>query len=129
MRHFAGLFDVSHMGQATLAGQDHETTARALEALTPCDALSLKPGQQKYTQLLNDSGGILDDLMVSRPPMTDEAGKLHLVVNASTKEADFAYIAVRLPSNVALVRNDDRALIALQGPKAAQVMARSRQRR
>jgi aminomethyltransferase len=120
----AGLFDVSHMGLAALSGPDHETTARALETLTPVDALSLKPGQQRYTQLLADDGGILDDLMVSRPPTEDEAGYLYLVVNASTKEADFAHIASRLPNGVTLERADNRALLALQGPAAAAVMTR-----
>src|SRR5262245_53059801 len=57
----AGLFDVSHMGQAFLSGPDHQTTAAALEALVPADILKLKPGQQRYSQLLNDSGGIVDD--------------------------------------------------------------------
>src|SRR5215218_4098584 len=66
-REKAGLFDVSHMGQATLAGPDHETTARALEALVPADLLNLKPGQQRYSQLLGADGGILDDLMITRP--------------------------------------------------------------
>src|SRR5215203_184409 len=66
-REKAGLFDVSHMGQAALCGPDHETTARALERLVPADILNLKSGQQRYTQLLNEAGGILDDLMVARP--------------------------------------------------------------
>src|SRR5688500_9316150 len=65
-REAAGLFDVSHMGQATLVGPDHAATAAALEALVPADILGLKPGRQRYTQLLTDEGGILDDLMVSR---------------------------------------------------------------
>ena len=63
----AGLFDVSHMGQAYLDGPDHATTARALEALVPADIAGLMPGQQRYSQLLNDEGGIIDDLMVSFP--------------------------------------------------------------
>src|SRR5450631_4675081 len=62
----AGLFDVSHMGQAFLIGLTHATTAAALETLVPADILNLKPGQQRYTQLLNDTGGIIDDLMVTR---------------------------------------------------------------
>src|SRR5438105_12107731 len=65
-RSAAGLFDVSHMGQAFLIGPDHESTARSLEALVPADILNLAPGRLRYTQLLNDEGGILDDLMVTR---------------------------------------------------------------
>src|SRR5262245_37067317 len=63
----AGLFDVSHMGQALLMGPNHAITAAALEALLPADICNLKPGQQRYSQLLNDSGGIIEDLMVTRP--------------------------------------------------------------
>lgn len=118
----AGLFDVSHMGQASLVGPDHATTAAALEALVPCDVLALQPGQQRYTQLLNDAGGILDDLMVSRPADPAQDGRLFLVVNAATKEADYAHMAARLPAGVALERHDDRALLALQGPAAERVM-------
>src|SRR5262245_56608493 len=62
----AGLFDVSHMGQAFLVGPSHAVTAAALEALVPADILNLKPGQQRYSQLLNDGGGIIDDLMATR---------------------------------------------------------------
>ena len=123
-RAHAGLFDVSHMGQADLLGPDHETTARALETLVPADILGLKPGRQRYTQLLDENGGILDDLMVARPADPAADGALHLVVNASTKEADYAHIAARLPSGVRLERCDDRALLALQGPAAEGVLAR-----
>jgi aminomethyltransferase len=123
-REHAGLFDVSHMGQAALSGADHETTARALEALVPADILNLKPGQQRYTQLLNETGGILDDLMVTRPATEEERGYVYLVVNASTKEADYAHIAGRLPAGVSLVRGEERALLALQGPTAEGVLDR-----
>src|SRR6185295_9943987 len=77
----AGLFDVSHMGQALLIGPDHDTTAAALEALVPADIANLKPGQQRYSQLLNDEGGIIDDLMVTRSNSADDDGSLMLVVN------------------------------------------------
>jgi aminomethyltransferase len=123
-REHAGLFDVSHMGQAALAGPDHETAARALEALVPADVLNLKPGQQRYSQLLSETGGILDDLMITRPATPEEAGHVYLVVNASTKEADYAHIGAHLPDGVALARGDDRALLALQGPSAEGVMQR-----
>src|SRR5256884_7334942 len=88
VRSAAGLFDVSHMGQAFLVGADHETVARSLETLVPADILNLAPGRQRYTQLTDESGGILDDLMVTRSADPAEDGVLFLVVNAATKEAD-----------------------------------------
>ena len=121
-REHAGLFDVSHMGQAALIGPDHATTARALETLVPADILNLKPGRQRYTQLLDDNGGIRDDLMVTRPANPLQDGELILVVNAATKEADYAHMAARLPAGVELRRFDDRALLALQGPQAEAVL-------
>lgn len=124
-RESAGLFDVSHMGQAYLVAVDgsHETVARALEMLIPADILNLAPGQQRYSQLLNDEGGILDDLMVTRHADPANAGALILVVNAACKEQDYAHIAARLPAGVVLKRRDAQALLALQGPKAAAVLA------
>lgn len=122
-REKAGLFDVSHMGQAFLVGPDHETTARALEALVPADIVNLAPGKQRYSQLLNEEGGILDDLMVTRSIDPDEDGALYLVVNAACKEADYPHIEARLPSNVKLVRAEHRGLVALQGPGAAAALA------
>ena len=119
-RQKAGLFDVSHMGQAAIVGPDHETAAKALETLVPGEMQKLGVGRQRYTVLLNDEGGVLDDLMVSRP-QTD--GRLNLVVNAACKETDYAYIEARLPSGVALERFDDRGLLALQGPAAAAVLS------
>ena len=123
-RTHAGLFDVSHMGQALLRGPDHATTARAIEALAPADVLNLAPGRQRYSQLTADDGGILDDFMVTRPADPAADGTLILVVNAACKAADFAHIAARLPEAVALVRRPERALLALQGPEAATVLAR-----
>jgi aminomethyltransferase len=122
----AGLFDVSHMGQARLIAADgrHETVARAFEALVPADALSLKPGQQRYSQLTNDGGGIIDDLMMTRPIDPEQDGALGLVVNAARKEVDYEHIAQRLPPGVRLEPSRERALIALQGPMAKEVMAR-----
>jgi glycine cleavage system T protein (aminomethyltransferase) len=118
----AGLFDVSHMGQAYLVGPDHATTALALEKLVPADVLNLAPGQQRYSQLLNENGGILDDLMLTRPASVAEAGRLYLVVNASRKEADYDHINERLPTNVRLEPAPQHALLALQGPAADQVL-------
>jgi aminomethyltransferase len=116
----AGLFDVSHMGQAILAGS---RAARRLETLVPGDIAALAPGRMRYTQLLDGHGHILDDLMVTR--LDDEAGRqrLFLVVNAATKRADFAHLATELP-DCALTVLEDRALLALQGPKAAEVLRR-----
>ncbi|WP_428687998.1 glycine cleavage system aminomethyltransferase GcvT [Roseibium sp.] len=119
----AGLFDVSHMGQAILIGPDHETTARALEALTPSNFVELGHGRQRYTVLLNDEGGIIDDLMVTRPLSEDEDGKLMLVVNAACKDADYAHFQAKLPDNVRLEVIEDRALIAVQGPEAVAAVA------
>ena len=120
----AGIFDVSHMGQAFLMGPDHATTAKALEALVPADILNLAPGRQRYTQLLNEEGGILDDLMVTRSAEDAEDGVLMLIVNAACKDEDFVHIASRLPQGVRLMRADHRALVALQGPKSAEALAR-----
>jgi aminomethyltransferase len=119
----AGVFDVSHMGQAILAGPGHAATAAALEALVPADVLNLEPGQQRYTQLLNEAGGIIDDLMVTRPPTRDEDGRLLLIVNASRKDVDYAHIAARLPGQVHLEPATDRALLAVQGPAAVRILA------
>lgn len=118
-----GLFDVSHMGQAFVVGPDHATTARALEAIMPGDFASLEPGQQRYSLLLTDDGGIMDDLMVTRSIHSRFEGWLMLVVNAAFKDIDFAQIASRLPDGVRLDIAADRALIAVQGPKTAEVLA------
>ncbi|HEY1864206.1 MAG TPA: glycine cleavage system aminomethyltransferase GcvT [Roseiarcus sp.] len=118
----AGLFDVSHMGQALIEAADHAAVAGFLESLCPADFLSLAPGRQRYTQLLNESGGIIDDLMVTRPPGAE--GALRLVVNAARKEVDFDLIGARTPSGVRLTPLPDAALIALQGPLAAATLAR-----
>jgi aminomethyltransferase len=120
-RRAAGLFDVSHMGQALIEAVDHAAVARFLESLCPADILNLVPGRQRYTQLLNETGGIVDDLMVTRPPGVD--GMLRLVVNASRKDADFALIRQRMPWSVRLTPLPELALIALQGPLAAATLA------
>ena len=103
----------------------HAATAAALEALVPADIASLKPGQQRYTQLLNEAGGIIDDLMVTRSASEKDDGRLFLVVNASRKEVDYAHIAARLPAGVILLPAPERALLALQGPAAAAIMAQA----
>jgi aminomethyltransferase len=113
----AGLFDVSHMGQARVTGQGAIET---LEALTPTDFTVLNQGKQKYSLLLNDEGGILDDWMVSRP----EAEGFLLVVNAACKDQDFEILKANLKADTHLDVLSDRALLALQGPKAKDVMAK-----
>ncbi|WP_336799332.1 glycine cleavage system aminomethyltransferase GcvT [Kaistia sp. MMO-174] len=123
-RESAGLFDVSHMGQAFLVGPDHATTARALEALTPGDFQALAPGRIRYTLLTTPEGGIIDDLMVTRSADPNEDGTLTLVVNAGRKAIDYAHIAANLPEGVVLEPAEDLALVALQGPRAAEVLAR-----
>lgn len=117
----AGLFDVSHMGQAELAGED---VAAALETLVPGDLKTLEPGQIRYTVLLNDDGGIIDDLMVTCPAEAGLENTLYLVVNAACKDGDFAHIAHKLAGRAELTRHESAALLALQGPKAATVLAR-----
>jgi aminomethyltransferase len=123
-RAHAGLFDVSHMGQRFLSGPDHATTAAALERLAPGDFASLKLRQMRYTLLLNDDGGIVDDLMVTRSNSAEDDGTLGLIFNAVRKEVDDAYVRERLSAGVTLLAAEDRALLALQGPEAAKVMAR-----
>lgn len=119
-RESAGLFDVSHMGQALLEGPG---AAAALETLVAADIVGLAGTRTRYTQLLNDHGGILDDLMVTRlPARVPGEDCLFLVVNAARKDDDFALIRERLPQ-VSLTILEDRALVALQGPKAAQIVA------
>ena len=117
----AGLFDVSHMGQAFLVARDGGDPAAALERLVPGAIATLRPGRMRYTLLLNDAGGIRDDLMVTRTAEPD--GRLFLVVNAAVKEADFALISETLADTAVLERLEDRALLALQGPRAEAVLA------
>jgi len=119
VRSAAGLFDVSHMGQARVAAPSFEAAAAALERLVPGDILGLKPGRLRYTQLLNENGGIIDDLMIGRDPQGEG---LSIVVNASRKDADFAHLAAALPAGVRLIPEPDRALIALQGPGSAETL-------
>jgi aminomethyltransferase len=116
----AGLFDVSHMGQAILTGPN---AAARLETLVPGDLESLTPGRMRYTQLLDTKGNILDDLMVTRLPQEGSDEQLYLVVNAGTKSADFAHIASKLP-DLTLTPLEHHALLALQGPQAASGLIR-----
>ncbi len=128
-REQAGLFDVSHMGPCFLvlnkssgdAEADHAAVAALLEPLVCGNIAGLKPGQIRYTLLLNAQGGVIDDLMVARSPV--QPGSLYIVVNAGTKENDFALIAAAAGERGQLRRADDGALLALQGPEAVNVMA------
>ena len=115
-RTHAGLFDVSHMGQLHVTGPN---AARALESLMPMDIVSLGLDRQRYALLTNEAGGILDDLMIARMPK-----HFSLVVNASRKVEDLAYLRQRLGLNCVVEERSDLALLALQGPEAAPVMAR-----
>jgi aminomethyltransferase len=124
-RNSAGLFDVSHMGQARLVGPGHSATAAALEKLVPGDIAGLGLGRVRYTQLTNPEGGIIDDLMVARPASSAADGSLILVVNASRKSVDYAWLAENLPRDVKLMPSEDRSLLALQGPKSVTVLSRS----
>ena len=130
-RGHAGLFDVSHMGPAFLrltkrtgdGEADHAAAASLLEPLVCGDLKGLKRGQLRYTLLLNDQGGIVDDLMVGRPADDARQGELQIVVNAGTKDGDFARIAAAAGEAAELVRADDGGLIAVQGPEAEALVA------
>ena len=119
----ASLFDVSHMGQLAVWGDAQDTDeaaaqgAAALEALLPGLISSLKVGRMRYSMLLNEEGGILDDLMV-----TNAGPRINLVVNGATKWDDIAHLREHLPDAITLHHYDDFALLALQGPKAGEVL-------
>jgi aminomethyltransferase len=115
----AGLFDVSHMGQIRLTAKAGHNAAKALETLVPGDIAGLQPGQQRYTQFTDDSGGILDDLMV-----TSTGDHLLVVVNAACKDEDLAHIRKHLLASCEIEPMFSRGLLALQGPQAAQALAR-----
>ena len=117
-RESAGLFDVSHMGQCSIFGSSFEETAAALERLVPADVMGLASNQQRYTQFLNEDGGTLDDLMITRQP----EGDIDLIVNAGRKDDDFAHIKKHLSAECELQHWDDLALLSLQGPKAEAVL-------
>jgi aminomethyltransferase len=120
-REHAGLFDVSHMGQARLRGV---SPLSAFEEVVPGDYIGLKPGKQKYSVLLNRQGGIVDDLMAGRPISPDGSHDdgLFVVVNGACKDNDFKVIDDELAGQVEIHRLEDRALMAIQGPEAAAVV-------
>ncbi len=115
-RESAGLFDVSHMGQLILSGEGLDA---AIEALVPGDIAALAEGKQRYSLLLAEDGGILDDLMITRAPMG-----LYVVVNGAVKWDDIAHLREHLPDEITISHLEDRALLALQGPKAVDALKR-----
>src|SRR4051812_5623366 len=115
-REHAGLFDVSHMGQLTLAGDDVDA---GLETLLPGDITGLGVDRMRYSLLLDDNGGVIDDLMVTR-----RADDFYMVVNGATKHGDIAHMRSRLSANIALVTMDSYGLLALQGPEAVVALSR-----
>lgn len=129
-REHAALFDISHMGQAWLVPKNaqagpgakngrQQDADCALEKLVGADLQALAPGQLQYTQLLNERGGILDDLIVGKPAAgSGQEGRLYVIVNAACKKKDFAYIEENLGHLLQIEPLEERALIALQGPKA-----------
>ena len=112
----AGLFDVSHMGQLMLTG---DGVAEALEAMVPGDISALKEGKMRYSLLLAEDGGVLDDMMITAVPMG-----LYVVVNGAVKWDDMGYLRENLPDEITINNMEDRALLALQGPKAAEALKR-----
>ena len=129
-REKAGLFDVSHMGQAFLKTKNaslgdadaHAAVASAIEQLVPGEVRKLKKGGLRYSVFLNGEGGVLDDLMITRPVDDAKQGVLFLVVNAAVKEQDFALMQETIGDDVSLEILGDRSLLALQGPEAAKVI-------
>jgi aminomethyltransferase len=115
-RENAGLFDVSHMGQLMLSG---DGVAQALEKVCPGDISALTEGRMRYSLLLAEDGGILDDMMITATPMGH-----YIVVNGAVKYEDIAFLRGELPDEVTINHLDERALLALQGPKAAEALAR-----
>ena len=121
-RGHAGLFDVSHMGQLTLTGEDVDA---ALEMLLPGDIAGLKPNRIRYSLLLTEHGGIADDLMVTRLPEGAMGGAaMYMVVNGATKHHDVERLTAHLPAGIVVEYQHDWALLALQGPKAVDALAR-----
>jgi aminomethyltransferase len=115
-RESAALFDVSHMGQLRLVGDE---AAKALETLVPVDVIDLAVGKQRYAFFTNANGGILDDLMITR-----RSNDLFVVVNAACKAADTRHLVTHIGHRCNIVPLPDRALLALQGPKAVTALAR-----
>lgn len=131
-RQHCGLFDVSHMGPCflTISGGPrddpaaHAEIAKLIEILVPSDIQGLKPGQARLTVLLNEEGGILDDLIITRPRQPHQQGMLYIVVNGAMKQQDWALMQEKLSPHAELTRADDHILAALQGPEAVDVVSK-----
>ncbi len=119
-RESAALFDVSHMGQLRLVGPD---AAKALESLVPMDVVDLAVGKQRYAFFTNTSGGILDDMMITRRRLGD-VDDLLLVVNAACKQADIQHLITNIGHRCTVQALPDRALLAVQGPMAVRALSR-----
>jgi aminomethyltransferase len=119
-RSAAALFDVSHMGQLRLVGED---AAAALETLVPVDLVDIGVGRQRYAFFTNPAGGLLDDLMVCRPDSASGFGELFLIVNAACKDADIRHLRTHIGHRCEVRPLPERALLALQGPKAVDALA------
>jgi aminomethyltransferase len=115
-RNAAGLFDVSHMGQLRLVGSD---AAAAFESLIPVDVIDLPVGKQRYGLLLNDAGGIIDDLMFFK-----READVFVIVNGACKVGDIAHIQARIGTRCQVIPMPERALLALQGPQAVTALSR-----
>ncbi|RIJ32917.1 glycine cleavage system aminomethyltransferase GcvT [Henriciella mobilis] len=129
-REHAGLFDVSHMGPCFLTLKDgpsgsedaHKAIAALIEEVVPSNIAGLKPGQARLTTLLNDDGGILDDLIITRLPDEKQNGRLYIVVNGAVKAQDWALFEKQFKGRAVLQPADHRVLMALQGPEAVEVL-------
>ena len=116
----AGLFDVSHMGQLRLEGAE---AAAAFESLVPVDVIGLAPGKQRYGLLLNDAGGIIDDLMFFNRDLAN-GGDIFIIVNGACKAGDIAHIQQKIGNRCKVIPMPDMALLAVQGPQAATALQR-----
>ncbi len=124
-REQVSLFDVSHMGQLIIKGKDFASTAKALEKIIPANIIDLQQGEMRYSVLLNENGGVIDDLIITRP--TDKQatdGTIFIVVNGATKANDFKFMQANLTKEIKISFEEGKSLLALQGPKAASVLSR-----
>ena len=117
-----GIFDVSHMGQAWLIGDSQIQVAEIVETVLPAEIIGLPSGKQQYTQLLNENGTILDDLIITKPAEEKYSDRLYTVVNAGCKDADYAHMQSHM-DGVRIQRLENRAQIAIQGPLAVEVLS------
>ena len=117
-----GIFDVSHMGQAWLIGNNQNQVATVAETVLPAEILGLPAGKQQYTQLLNENGGTMDDLIITKPAEEKYNDRLYTVVNAGCKDVDYAHMQSHMP-DVTITRLENRAQLAVQGPMAVYVVS------